>query len=494
MRALELELTSFVHPRVWIGTLVLFFGAVAACTDDSQPEGEPGPEPGPAWPSLGLDDANSRHNRDERTLSPDNVGQLVQRWRLDGFGKGVTSAPVVLDGVVYFGDWAGTLHAVRAADGTVVWQETIVRPESERDEAWAQINATPLVTTDRVFVGDGLGVLHARDRATGAPVWAVTLDDHEDANIYASPVLVDEVIVIGVAAVENNLDKDDYTFRGSLVGLSAADGRELWRRYTSQNDATSGAGVSIWSSAAIDRGRGLAYVGTGQAFEAPAGPYSDAVVAIDYRTGELRWAYQVTVDDVFTRPNLGPGPDADVGTSPNLFAIDGRDVVGAGDKGGQYTVLDRDTGELVWQVQLTAGSLIGGVMVTAAVGDGVIYVNSNRWRLYFFPLTGQHHPSDTSTTFALDARDGRVLWQTDLSAPAFGALALANGVVYQSTIDGVVWALDASDGRVLLSHELGENMGGGLTIVEGQLFAGFGFVFYSGSDRSTGGMAMFGLP
>src|SRR5262249_28002306 len=144
----------------------------------------------------------------------------------------------------------------------------------------------------------------------------------------------------------------------------------------------------------------------------------------------------------FTVAGGGPGPDADVGGSPNLFRIGDRDVVGAGQKNGFYHVLDRDTGDLVWETSLTNGSPLGGVMVTAAEQDGVVYINSNKW-VAFGIFSGTQSPLDTSATFALDARDGTVLWQTPMPAPMFGAMAVANGVVYQGTIDGTVHALSA---------------------------------------------------
>src|SRR5439155_20422534 len=115
--------------------------------------------------------------------------------------------------------------------------------------------------------------------------------------------------------------------------------------------------------------------------------------------------------------------------------------VGVGQKNGFYHVPDRNTGDTVWEVQLTRGSPLGGVMVTAAVHDGVIYVNSNKWRVFGFVTTGMNSPLDTSSTFALDARDGTVLWVTPLPATMFGAMSFANGIVYHGTISGYAAAL-----------------------------------------------------
>jgi polyvinyl alcohol dehydrogenase (cytochrome) len=103
------------------------------------------------------------------------------------------------------------------------------------------------------------------------------------------------------------------------VGPDPTPVHELWRVYTTQNDATAGAGVSVWSSAAVDDQRKLVFIGTGQTYEQPASPRGDSLIAIRYETGEVAWVHQFTAGDVFTIAGGGPGPDADVGASPNLF-------------------------------------------------------------------------------------------------------------------------------------------------------------------------------
>ena len=276
------------------------------------------------------------------------------------------------------------------------------------------------------------------------------------------------------------------------MGLDADTGQERWRVYTSENDATSGAGVSVWSTAAVDEARKLVFIGTGQSYEQPAGPRSDSLLAIHYDTGEVAWVHQFTPNDVFTIAGGGPGPDADVGASPNLFSIGTRDVVGVGQKNGFYHVLDRATGDTIWEVQLTGGGPLGGVMVTAAVHDGVVYVNSNKWVAYGI-FSGVNSPLDTSATFALDARDGTILWQRPMPAPMFGAMSSANGVVYQGTIDGTAHALSAADGTELWSDQPGGGIAGGFSIVGGTLYVGHGFWFFSPPASPDGGFVAYSL-
>jgi polyvinyl alcohol dehydrogenase (cytochrome) len=434
------------------------------------------------WTHHGFDHDNSRHNRFEHDISTENVANLQVAWKLDEL-IGVTSTPAAVDGVVYFGEWNGDLWAVQAEDGEPLWRHTLDS---------SPVHATPLVTDTHVYIGDSNGALHARHRDTGHEAWKVQLDDHPDTSIYSSAVAVDDMIVIGVASTELASVKDDYTFRGSVVALDAENGAERWRIHTTNDDETAGAGVSVWSTAAVDPDRELLFIGTGNAYEEPAGPLSDSLLAIDYRRGEVRWSRQFTEDDVYTIFAPEPkGPDADIGAAPNLFRVGDRDAVGVGDKAGTYAALDRDDGSVLWAVELTEGSQLGGVMTTAAVGDEVIFVNSNRFQeAYPFSF---HEQGNTSTTFALDARTGEVLWETDLPRPALGGLTLAGGVVFHGTVGGIVHALDAETGIELWSDAPGD-VGGGLSVSNGRLFVGYGWWFFTAPNRATGGFVAYTLP
>ena len=132
----------------------------------------------------------------------------------------------------------------------------------------------------------------------------------------------------------------------------------------------------MWSSAAVDTDLEMAFIGTGQAYNKPADPKSDSLVAIDYTTGEIVWHQQYTKGDSYTLAT-GAGPDFDIGAAPNLFEADGRKLVGVGDKGGSYRAFDRETGKVAWVRPLVAGTALGGVEETTAYADGVIYAVGN---------------------------------------------------------------------------------------------------------------------
>lgn len=507
------------QPQPWRKLLVATIAGVTAGTavhcaaeDDSEDEGaDTGGEEeeleGAAaesasvqWGSFGHDLFNTRHNSLEDTITAGTVSGLTLTW--EAVGAEVTSTPAVVDGIVYYGDWSGRLYARRLDDGSEVWSSVLGRQiPGESDGTFFTVAASPLVTDDMVYVGDQDSMFHAVDRATGEERWSVELDDHQDAGCHGSAVFVDGIVIVGVSSGELGRSLDDYTFRGSIVAYDATNGAEFWRVYVSEDDETSGAGVSVWSSPAVDRERQRVYIGTGNTYEEPASPHSDAIISIDYTTGEVDWVRQFTEGDVYTLLMQQPqGPDADIGAAPNLFRIGDIDVVGAGDKAGAYAALERDTGEVIWMTQLTEGSHLGGVMVAAAYADERIYVASNRWPSGFDTETifipDFENPDNTSEVFALDANTGQVLWSVPMPHPTLGAMAVAGGVVYTGTADGQLRGLSTETGDELWTDDAGHSMASGQTISDGHLLTGHGFQFIGltpGAVGEAGGLRVYSL-
>jgi len=389
------------------------------------------------------------HNPDDR-LALDTASRLVEQWTFAAPG-GVTGTPAVVDGVVYFGDWSGWARAVNAADGSVIWEHKVTD---------ARITASMLVTEEIVYVAAFDADLIALDRRTGETLWSAPIDDRPDAKVLSSPVLADDLILVGIVAVPAG----DYHL--GLVALDAEDGHERWRRNTDAGDGETGWSAAIWSTAAVALDRHMVFIGTGNtnwregATDLPDSPLSNGVLALEVDTGELIWMYRIIEDDK---------ADLDVGAAPNLFSVGGRDVVGIGGKSGEYALLDRATGDVIWKTKLTAGSPAGGVQGTAAVDDGRIYVASNEG------LFGD------TLVFALDAVDGAVLWETRLASPNLAAVALGGGVLFVTTsglsaaADAGLHALDASTGELLSSHSLPTITGGAPSVADGMVFVGSGF-------------------
>ena len=460
--------------------------AIAACSDSTSaltpPVGDGGADAAPPlssdWPSYGRDYDNSRNNPLEQTITKSNVTTLEPRWSFSE--TAVTSTVCVLGGVAYFGDWNSVLRAVDARSGESIWA-TPVQPAGAPN----QVNDSPFVTENAVYIGAHTALLSSVDRKTGEILWQQRIDEQASLMLWSSPVVIDDLLLIGVGSYQVFLPATP-AFRGNVVGVDVKTGAVKWRLFL-----TDGSGVSVWSSAAIDKGRKLAFIGTGQEYtQGVASPYSDALIAIRYETGELAWAQQFTMGDRFQVPTSN-GPDFDVGASPNLFQVGTRAMVGVGDKGGRYFALDRDTGEVIWTTLLTPGGSNGGVMASSAYADGVIYVASNNGSTG--GSAGVGGGPGEATIFALDAADGNVRWRVTTTPGTFGGVALANGILFVPTLAGEARAYDIADGHLLWARPVGLSMGGGVSVSGGMVFAGHGWGWLP-SGTQPGGLVAFGLP
>lgn len=447
---------------------------------------------GGEWLSYGADLANSRSQGEFGAIDARSARRLRLSWTIRGEGLAsgnpptVTATPAVAGCVAYYDDWRGFVAAVSVRTGRVLWRTLVdVAPFP-----YTQVNASPAVSAGSVFVSTGDGRVVALSRRSGRVRWSTLLDSHSGTLLYGSPVVANGTVVVGVSSIQNALQPSGYDFRGSVVGLATRTGRIRWRTWV-MRPGVDGAGGSVWSSAAIDRRRGLAYIGTGQAYAGPSSARNDALVALRLGDGRVVWERQFTRDDVYTF--FGGCCDFDIGASPNLFRIRTRAVVGVGDKAGRYAVLDRDTGRTVWRRRLCRGSHLGGVMTTAALAQGSIFVACNRFdpaALTPFPNLG--HPGNRSDLVALSATTGSTRWRRTVKGVTLGALTEAGGAVFVPNTTGDLRAFNAARGQLLWRRRQEGPLGGGVAAAGGRLLVGYGdFAGPVQPPDSTGGLAAY---
>jgi polyvinyl alcohol dehydrogenase (cytochrome) len=214
----------------------------------------------------------------------------------------------------------------------------------------------------------------------------------------------------------------------------------------------------VWTTPAIDTRLGRLYVGTGNAYHAPAAPTTDAVVALDARRGHVLTEHQATPNDVWNETtNVASGPDADFGASPQLIAgAGGRRLVGDGQKSGTYWAFDRRTLAPAWS------TFVG---VRAAFVGGIIGSTAYDGQHVFGPDT------PAGEIWALSAQ-GRLSWVSADGGPLhFSPVSVANGVVYSTDMSGLLTARDASTGIPLAHLPLGGPSWGGVAVAGGYVFA-----------------------
>lgn len=395
------------------------------------------------WPVYGHDLANSRNaGTDGPALAQ--IPTLKEAWRFKSPDADFTGTPVVSDGVVIAGNYAGTVYALDAVTGKVRWTRNLGQP----------IDASAAIENGRVYVpvarvgAPRLVALSLRD---GHVRWSRVLTRQADASAYGSPTYWRGRVFIGTSGPNG----DDSHARGTVVALDAKTGALRWRTFTVPRGHDGGA---VWATPAIDAATGRLYVGTGNAYHAPAAPTTDAVLALNARTGAIVRHYQAIAGDTFA-PDNPAGPDADFGASPNLIrGPSGRPLVGEGAKDGVYYALDRGSMKPVWKRSVGPGSGIGGFVGSTAY-DGTRIYGSNA-------LTSQ---------VAALGRGGDTKWTSaDGGSTDFSPVATANGVVYSMSSSGVLSARHAKTGTVLKRISLGAPSFAGISTTGGAVYVAVG--------------------
>jgi polyvinyl alcohol dehydrogenase (cytochrome) len=472
-------------------------------------------------------------------LSPSNIGTLAPKWVFTTSGD-VSATPAVDADTVYFPDWAGYLYAVDRLTGAQKWQ---VKISDASGVPFDKARATPAVTDDKVIIGTqgsifvpgGApgGMVLAFNKFTGALVWSTVADNHPAAIITQSATVFADRVYVGVASQEEALAAFvpgyQLSFRGSMLALDLNTGAILWKTYTAPDGYT---GNALWgSSPAIDTKRGQVYIATGNNYSVPqpvldcvaaagsdsnaisaclpANDFFDSIMALDLKTGAVRWSTRAIPYDAWTVaciPFFGDGsncpqpagPDYDFGQAPALFTVKpaGKaksfDLVGAGQKSGQYWALNPDTGAVVWVTQAGPGGTAGGLQWGSAVDGQRVYTanaNSN-----FVP---DANGSTSGVWSGIDAVTGQILWQTRPpdGGSTSGPVTTANGLVFGCSLDpqGHMYALDAATGAVLWSFASGGSCLSGAAISDGTLYWGSGYSNF-GFGTSNNKLYAFGLP
>jgi polyvinyl alcohol dehydrogenase (cytochrome) len=409
---------------------------------DLVPHAAPAPLTAGEWPQYGHDVANSR---DGGTAGPSVTQVLGLRpvWSVKATDGDFTGTPVEAGGTVVAVSGGGTVFAIDASTGALRWSRDLDEPA----------NASAAIADGRVYVPlatTSAPAVAALSLADGSPLWTAVLDSSEGASAFGSPVVFNGAVYMGTSG---ELGDPLLPLRGAVVALDAASGALRWRTYTVPPGFSGG---PVWSTPTIDTATGRLYVGTGNAYNAPAADTTDAILALDSASGAIVGHFQATAGDAFSAADSAAGPDYDFGASANLVTgPDGRKLVGAGQKDGTYWALDRQTLAPVWSQKTGAGSQLGGIIGSTAYDGTRIYGPDTP--------AGEQWALMPSGTPAWISADGGPLH--------FNPTAVANGVVYTADMSGVLTARETSTGDVLIKLPLGATSYGGVAVAGGYVFA-----------------------
>jgi glucose dehydrogenase len=367
----------------------------------------PGTEGG-AWGYLGGDAAHTRYSpADEINL--ENFKDLEESWVWDGASFGAASGrstPSYINGKLY--TVAGPRRYVVALDpatGELLWSfgepktpryEYSMRADYGKGVAYAEVDGRGVI-----YISSPAFFLAALDAETGQPLenWGRPVGvegfpetgmvdmltdlladlpyshdayegmDLKDGYITTSspPIVVNGVVIVGNSHEQGYYQSRVENVPGDILGYDARTGEFLWKFHviprpgefgheTWENDAWKYTGdISSWAPMAADEERGIVYIPTNGVtidyyggFHPGDNLYGTSLIALDAKTGERVWHYQLVKHDIW---------NYDTSTAPVLMdvTIDGEEVpivVQTTKQNFAYT-FNRVTGEPIWPINDT---------------------------------------------------------------------------------------------------------------------------------------------
>ncbi|ODT89648.1 PQQ-binding-like beta-propeller repeat protein [Phenylobacterium sp. SCN 70-31] len=325
-------------------------------------------------PLAQIDGGNFNRLRVAWRFKPDNLGPSPE--------VNLQATPLMVNGVMYM--TAGTRRAavaLNATTGELLWKYNL--DEGRRRGPRMQSGRGLAYWTDGqeeriLYVTPGYQLV-ALDAKTGAPLPGfgergrvdlrkelpdtdVDLDT-ADIGLAAAPLVVDDVIVIGAAHQPSTFPRKS-NIKGAIRAYDVRTGRRLWTFRTIPQKGEFGhetwlngseiytGNAGSWAQMSADPELGLVYFGvelpTGDWYGGArpgAGLFGESLLAVDIRTGERRWHYQMVHHGIW---------DDDVPCAAILadITVNGRRIkaIAQAQKNAWLYVLDRETGKPVWPI------------------------------------------------------------------------------------------------------------------------------------------------
>ena len=466
------------------------------------------------WSTYNGDIGGNRYTRLTQ-INKSNVARVAPRWMFTLPNlSGLQLTPLVVDGVMYV-TAANECYALDAGTGHQIWHYKRPRTRGLTGGGASGANRGAAYADGKIFMDMDNAHLIALNRVDGSLLWDTEIADSRlNYSATSAPIAVGNLVITGTAGGEEGA-------RGLIAAFDSSTGKEVWRFWTVP--AAGEPGSETWKGKGMEHGGGVAWFtgvydrSTDTVFWQSGNPgedyngdqrggdnlYTDCILALDAKTGKLKWYYQTTPHDLW-----------DWDTTETPLVIDAnwegqpRQLLVQGNRNGFFYVLDRVTGKLLLAKQflkdLTWAKGIGadghpilqpnqepseaGTHVCPSQ-DGATNWYSPSWN----PATGLFYmqtnekcsvytkreeefsfgrsflggaqrvdpkPKPQRILRAIDLKSGIVKWEVPEVGDANswgGTLATATGLVFYGEDSGAFVAADASTGKTLLSLHLNAN-------------------------------------
>ncbi len=433
------------------------------------------------WPMANKNYENTRATTDS-TINSGNVASLSVAWSyaIQGVGPfgGAASTPLIVGNKVVFQDLEANVVVLDRQTGAVLWTKWYNNTAIEGPDG-------PAVGYGNVYVAKDLYNISALNLSTGAEVWATRISYVATTGIDIQPIVYDGLVFISTVPGTGDVFYAPGGI-GVIYALDAQTGAIRWNFSTVDSPNLWGhpevnSGGGCWYPPAIDRATNTIFWGIANPAPfagAPGWPsgtsfagsalFSDCMMALDYKTGKMRWYSQAIAHDIF---------DHDFQISPilataNVSGVEQNIVIGAG-KLGDVLAFNRDTGAILWDVpvglhvndkldNLTGETLVlpgvlGGVETCMAYANGIVFVPVVDMSTNYTP-TGLNFSSinfagGKGELVAIDVNLGKILWFKTFDSINVGAATVVNDVVLTATFTGKIYAFQAKTGAQLFTYQ-----------------------------------------
>jgi alcohol dehydrogenase (cytochrome c) len=458
------------------------------------------------WPTYNGDPGGNRHSL-LKQITPANVSQTRMKWAFPaGNARNLRTTPVVVEGVMYL-TAPNEVYALDARSGRQIWHYARPRTAGVIGDAGAGVHRGVALRGDRLYVVTDDARLVALHRTNGQLLWDVVMADYrQHYGATGAPLVVDDLVISGVSG-------GDEGARGFIAAFDAITGKEAWRFWTVPAPGEPGSetwkGKAIhypcaatWLTGSYDAKTNLIFWTTGNPCPDYNGAervgdnlWSNSVVALDPKTGTMRWYYQFTPHDLHDWDAVQTVVVADT-----EFQGSKRSVLLQANRNGFFYVLDRTNGKLLlaepfikkltWATgigadgrpQLVPGaepSIRGTMTCPSVVGatnwmspafnpdTGLYYVMAlERCNIFrksavwfeqgesFYGGDTQQVPGEVGQKFlrAIDIQTGKIAWEYPQIGPSNtwgGVLSTATGLLFFGEDSGTFAAVDARSGKLL---------------------------------------------